>query len=168
MRHTLFLILLSLALTGCDTVSNMGDRAAAITSRGGASLQASFSSFTPSFSGGKESRSGFGIRSIDGVALPGVYIGAVHELRPGKHSIEILATRQRGGITSLPSDSMLGAVEFTAEAGGSYQAAGRISEKDAEVWIAELQSGRIVSSVVRGDLVTTETKVPAPVIIMPK
>jgi len=132
------------------------------------SIQASFSSFTPSFSGGKESRSGFGIRSIDGAALPSVYIGAVHELKPGKHSIEILATRQRGGITSIPSDSMLGTVEFIAVAGVSYQASGKIFSNEAEVWIEEVQSKKVVSSIARGALETTETKIPAPLIVLPK
>ena len=130
-------------------------------------MQAAFSDYSHAISGSKETRSGFGVRAIDGADLKSVYVGAVHELAPGKHTVELLATRQRGGITSIPSDSALIVVEFAASPGVKYQASGKIEKQHAEVWISEVQTGRIVSTVGRGELVTSETKV-TPVIILPK
>src|SRR5438105_4695901 len=128
MIHHLLVALICFVLVGCATVSNMDSRASAITDRGLASLQAAFTDYSHAISGSKETRSGFGVRSIDGAAVKSVYVGAVHELAPGKHTIEILATRQRGGLTSIPSDSAVILVEFTASPGVRYQASGKIAE----------------------------------------
>lgn len=144
----------------------MEARATAITKRGRASLQAGFSDYSLTFSESKEARSGFAIRAVDGIAPKAVYIGAVHELSPGKHTVEVLAMRQRGGLTSIPADATMAVVEFTASPGVKYKTSGKIGADHAEVWISEVETGRVVSTIGRGALSTTETAV-TPAVILP-
>ena len=148
-----FFVLLT---TTCNTVSNMGDRAQAITATGNASLQVAFTS--PQMFAA-ETRRGFSISEIDGKRIKVIYVGDVHELKPGQHEVEVLAQIQRKALAAILVDAGVARVIFTAEAGKQYVADGRFEVKGATVWISELPTKKQVSDSQEVTFSTSETPI---------
>jgi hypothetical protein len=142
--------------TGCNTVSNMGDRAQAITATGNASLQVAFTS--PQMFA-KETRRGFSISAIDGQRLKVIYVGDVHGLKPGEHEVEVLAQIQRKALAAILVDAGVARVKFVAEAGKQYVADGRFEGQGATVWISELTTKKQVSDSQTVTFSTSETPI---------